>query len=181
MYQQQQQPFGVPLYTTPSPMRAAAPMQRPGFGVPLYATPVPQLPWGPAVAVRSPAGTIVAPAGTIRSGGSRWLGGPDTAGGRRLGGPDTAGGRRLGGPDTAGGRRLGGPDTKPFGLTTYPGHTVFSNPVYQVFSFATHLAAIYHGYKRNHGSIGWAIGWAFVPAFIAAPLMLAQGFAKPAR
>jgi hypothetical protein len=48
-------------------------------------------------------------------------------------------------------------------------------------SFATGLAAAYHGYKRND-SAGWAIGWWLVGG-IAWPLtwviMLAQGFAKP--
>jgi len=44
-------------------------------------------------------------------------------------------------------------------------------------------AAIYHGYKRNE-SVGWALVWgvlgsAFWP--VAAPVMLAQGFGKPAK
>lgn len=42
-------------------------------------------------------------------------------------------------------------------------------------------AQLYHGYKRNNGSIGWAIGWSLLPVFIGTPLMLAEGFAKPKR
>lgn len=52
---------------------------------------------------------------------------------------------------------------------------------------AIDLAAItlgtYHGYKRNHGSIGWAIGWAAFGAvlpILALPIMFAEGFAEPA-
>lgn len=44
-------------------------------------------------------------------------------------------------------------------------------------------AAIYHGYKRNE-SVGWAIGWGILGSMfwpIAAPLMIAQGFGKPAK
>lgn len=40
-------------------------------------------------------------------------------------------------------------------------------------------ACVYHGYKRNNGSVGWAIGWFFVPVVIGVPLALAQGFGKP--
>jgi hypothetical protein len=150
----QQQPFGVPLYSTPSPMRAAAPMQRPGFGVPLYSTPVPQLPWGPAAAVRSPAGTIVAPAGTIRSGGSRWLGGPDA---RPFDLSFTR--RSFGATDTLGGKAWWLAGTVAMG------------------------ALAYHGYKRNN-SIGWALVWGLLGGIIwpiTVPVALAQGYGKPAR
>lgn len=46
---------------------------------------------------------------------------------------------------------------------------------------ATGAASLYHGYKRND-SIFWALGWGFVGVvapFVALPLSLAQGFAKP--
>ena len=49
-------------------------------------------------------------------------------------------------------------------------------------SSAAGLAGAYHGYKRND-SIGWAIGWSLLAsAFwpIAVPIMIAQGFGKPA-
>ena len=43
------------------------------------------------------------------------------------------------------------------------------------------IAGVYHGYKRNNGSIGWALAWGLVGGIwpVAIPLMLAQGFAKP--
>lgn len=39
----------------------------------------------------------------------------------------------------------------------------------------------YHGYKRNNGSIGWAIGWYLLSGFfpITPVVAYAQGFAKP--
>lgn len=40
----------------------------------------------------------------------------------------------------------------------------------------------YHGYKRNHGSVGWAIGWSIFGSlmpFFSIPLSLAEGFGKP--
>jgi hypothetical protein len=44
------------------------------------------------------------------------------------------------------------------------------------------VAGIYHGYKRNHGSILWALGWStlgsFAP-FVTIPLSMAQGYGKP--
>jgi len=45
-------------------------------------------------------------------------------------------------------------------------------------------AGIYHGYRRNRGSVGWALGWGFVGSVfpvIALPIMLAQGFGKRKR
>lgn len=41
---------------------------------------------------------------------------------------------------------------------------------------------IYHGYKRNHGSIGWGLGWGLfgsVAPVISIPLSIAEGFGKP--
>ena len=40
----------------------------------------------------------------------------------------------------------------------------------------------YHGYKRNYGSLGWALGWGALGAIfpiITPAVALAQGFAKP--
>ena len=40
----------------------------------------------------------------------------------------------------------------------------------------------YHGYRRDNGSIGWALGWGLFGGtfpIIAIPLMLAEGFAQP--
>lgn len=51
-----------------------------------------------------------------------------------------------------------------------------------ILSYGGMVAGAYHGYKRNNGSIGWAIGWAILGGMwpIAIPIMLVQGFAKPA-
>jgi hypothetical protein len=43
------------------------------------------------------------------------------------------------------------------------------------------FAGAYHGYKRNGGSVGWAIGWFFFGGFlpiIALPVMLVEGFGE---
>ena len=53
--------------------------------------------------------------------------------------------------------------------------------VFQIARTAATMASAYHGYKRNNGSIKWAVGWTLVPPVIAIPLMLAQGFAQPER
>lgn len=43
------------------------------------------------------------------------------------------------------------------------------------------IAGVYHGYKRNNGSVGWALAWGLFGGIwpISIPLMLAQGFGKP--
>jgi hypothetical protein len=41
----------------------------------------------------------------------------------------------------------------------------------------------YHGYKRNHDSIGWGIGWGLLGGVfwpITIPISLVQGLGKPA-
>lgn len=41
--------------------------------------------------------------------------------------------------------------------------------------------AAYHGYKRNDGSLAWAVGWAAITALfptIATGVALAQGYGK---
>jgi hypothetical protein len=53
--------------------------------------------------------------------------------------------------------------------------------VYEVAGVAGAAAGAYHGYKRNNGSVGWAIGWfvfgSFLP-WLALPIMFAEGFGK---
>lgn len=49
---------------------------------------------------------------------------------------------------------------------------------------AVAMAAIVHGYKRNNDSIGWALGWGalgYLFWWATGPIMVAQGFAKPAQ
>lgn len=51
----------------------------------------------------------------------------------------------------------------------------------RVASLAGASLGAYHGYKRNHGSIGWALAWAFfgsVFPLITVPIALAQGFGE---
>lgn len=51
----------------------------------------------------------------------------------------------------------------------------------RVASIAGASLGAYHGYKRNHGSIGWALVWAFLGSafpLITIPVALAQGFGK---
>jgi hypothetical protein len=53
--------------------------------------------------------------------------------------------------------------------------------VYSVLSTAGVAMGAYHGYKRNHDSIGAALGWAFLGGlfpFITIPVSLAQGFGE---
>jgi hypothetical protein len=41
--------------------------------------------------------------------------------------------------------------------------------------------AVYHGYKRNHESLGWGIAWGALGALfplITVPVALAQGFGE---
>ena len=43
-------------------------------------------------------------------------------------------------------------------------------------------ASTYHGYKRNSGSLGWALGWGVLGGLfpiITPAVALAQGFGKP--
>lgn len=54
--------------------------------------------------------------------------------------------------------------------------------VWRLASAAGAVSGAYHGYKRNGGSIGWAIGWFLLgglfPMFTI-PVSLAQGYGKP--
>lgn len=54
--------------------------------------------------------------------------------------------------------------------------------VWSLLSLAGAAAGAYHGYKRNHESIGWAIGWALLGSIapvITVPVAVAQEFGKP--
>lgn len=56
--------------------------------------------------------------------------------------------------------------------------------VFQIAGTGASIALVYHGYKRNQGSIGWALVWGIFGGMIwplTLPIALAQGFAKPAR
>lgn len=51
--------------------------------------------------------------------------------------------------------------------------------------YVSHLAAsgalVYHGYKRNHGSVGWGLVWGLLGGIvwpITLPIALGQGFGK---
>lgn len=53
---------------------------------------------------------------------------------------------------------------------------------YQILAAASAGVSAYHGYKRNNGSVGWAIVWGFLGgAFpvITPSIALAEGFAEP--
>lgn len=54
----------------------------------------------------------------------------------------------------------------------------------RVLSVAGAAIGAYHGYKRNGGSIGWAIGWSLLGGMfpvITVPVALAQGLGKRGR
>ncbi len=58
----------------------------------------------------------------------------------------------------------------------------YSNPVVRVANIAISGLLAYHGYKRNRGSIMWAVIWGvFMPNVVGVPVALVQGFGKPAR
>lgn len=59
-----------------------------------------------------------------------------------------------------------------------------SSPIHMAgtaLGWGASIAGVYHGYKRNNGSIGWALAWGLLGGLwpISIPLMLAQGFGKP--
>lgn len=56
-----------------------------------------------------------------------------------------------------------------------------SGTVWGILSAASVGVSAYHGYKRNNGSIGWAIGWAMLGGLfpvITPAIALAQGLGK---
>lgn len=82
----------------------------------------------------------------------------------------------------AGARRLsglsGGFGTFADGIEPTPMHYV-----YGVASIAGTAAGAYHGFKRNGGSVGWAIVWGLLGGMfpvITVPIAFAQGFGKRA-
>lgn len=59
-----------------------------------------------------------------------------------------------------------------------------SSPIHMAgtaLGWGASIAGVYHGYKRNNGSVGWALAWGLLGGIwpISIPLMLAQGFGKP--
>lgn len=63
-------------------------------------------------------------------------------------------------------------------ITSSPWYTVW-----RIASVTSAAACAYHGYKRNNGSIGWALLWGFLGgAFVpfTPAIAFAQGFGKPA-
>lgn len=70
-------------------------------------------------------------------------------------------------------RALAGPGATPNGIDF---------GLWDIACVAGATMGIYHGYKRNQGSVGWALGWGALGAvlpIVAIPLMLAEGFAEP--
>lgn len=60
----------------------------------------------------------------------------------------------------------------------------FLDTVTPILRPAVAMAAIVHGYKRNNDSVGWALGWGalgYLFWWATGPIMVAQGFAKPAQ
>lgn len=84
-------------------------------------------------------------------------------------------------------------DPPKFGLvaTRHPGpmgHTAYHHvgdageSAFTALRLAAQGLAVFHGYRRNRGSIGWAIGWGMLAAFspiITIGIALAQGVGKP--
>lgn len=55
-----------------------------------------------------------------------------------------------------------------------------------LFALSVGSAALctYHGYKRNRGSVGWAVAWGLLGGafpIVSGVVALAQGYAKPAK
>jgi len=56
--------------------------------------------------------------------------------------------------------------------------------IYAVLGLVGTGVGAYHGYRRNNGSVGWAIGWALLGGIfpvIMLPVAFAQGVGKPKR
>lgn len=54
--------------------------------------------------------------------------------------------------------------------------------VYQGLMLVSTALSAYHGYKRNNGSVGWAIGWGLLGGLfpvITPAIAFAEGFGKP--
>ncbi len=62
------------------------------------------------------------------------------------------------------------------------GAATVGSDLWGALALAGAATGIYHGYKRNNGSIGWGLGWGLfgsVAPVISIPLSLAEGFGKP--
>ena len=56
------------------------------------------------------------------------------------------------------------------------------SPIWEVLAAISGGISAYHGYKRNNGSIGWAIGWGLLGSLfpvITPAIAVAEGFGKP--
>ena len=72
------------------------------------------------------------------------------------------------------------PTLQPIGHTAY--HHVGDVDVGQLVSYAGVGVGAFHGYRRNRGSVGWAIGWALLGGLfplITGGIAIAQGLGKP--
>lgn len=61
--------------------------------------------------------------------------------------------------------------------------TAPSFTAWDALALAGAVSGIYHGYKRNHGSVGWGLGWGVFGGMlpiVSIPLSIAEGFGKPA-
>lgn len=82
----------------------------------------------------------------------------------------------------AGAPDAGGPSAEPRKMLEWDPERKAIFTANYVIGSAAGLAGAYHGYKRNE-SVGWAIGWSLLSSVfwpIAVPVMIAQGFGKPA-
>ena len=68
------------------------------------------------------------------------------------------------------------------------GHTAYHHvgdageSVGKIISYGAVGLGAFHGYRRNRGSVGWAIGWAVLAGFfplITSGIAVAQGVGKP--
>ncbi len=72
---------------------------------------------------------------------------------------------------------------KSSGSINDPGSSYYLSPVTQAIILLSGAAAGYHGYKRNHNSVGWGFGWAALGAMfplITLVVAYVEGYAKPA-
>lgn len=78
-----------------------------------------------------------------------------------------------------------GQESSPAPMTTSGSSSLAIGRTGTVWGLAGTAAAValaYHGYRRNHGSIGWALAWAVVGGVswpIALGIAWAQGFGRP--
>lgn len=57
-------------------------------------------------------------------------------------------------------------------------------PVWYGLAAVSSAASAYHGYKRNRGSVGWAVAWGALGGLfpvITPAIAVAEGFGKPAK